>query len=67
MLKTLMATVHQGKIELLDQSKLPEGTKVLVTILPDDDADFWSTTSQASLNQVWGNSEDDIYAKLLEE
>jgi hypothetical protein len=29
MLKTLWATVRQGKIELLELSELPEGAKVL--------------------------------------
>ena len=67
MLKTLMATVRQGKIEISEQLELPEGTKVLVTVLPNDEAEFWSQTSQVSLDKVWNNSEDDIYAKLLEE
>jgi hypothetical protein len=33
MLKTLWATVRQGKIELLESSELPEGAKLLVTLL----------------------------------
>jgi hypothetical protein len=33
MLKTLWAKVHQGKIELLESEELPEGTRVLVTLL----------------------------------
>ncbi|MEL6579322.1 MAG: hypothetical protein AAFQ14_06200 [Cyanobacteria bacterium J06621_12] len=67
MLKTLMATVCQGKIEISEQLELPEGTRVLVTVLPDDEAEFWSKTSQVSLDKVWDNSEDDIYAELLKE
>ena len=67
MLKTLMATVRQGKIELSDRLELPEGTKVLVTVLPNDQAEFWKESSQVSLDKVWNNSEDDIYAELLEE
>jgi hypothetical protein len=65
MLKTLWATVRQGKIELLDSEELPEGTRVLVTLLPDDQADFWLQTSQVSLNTIWDNTEDDVYAQLL--
>jgi hypothetical protein len=65
MLKTLWATVRQGKIELLESTELPEGTKVLVTLFPDDEADFWSQTSQVSLDAVWDNVEDDVYAQLL--
>lgn len=35
MLKTLWGTVRQGKIELLESEELPEGTRVLVTLLTD--------------------------------
>ena len=66
MLKTLWATIRQGKIELLELTELPEGTRVLVTLLPDDEADFWLQASQASLDAVWDNTEDDVYAQLLE-
>ena len=65
MLKSLWATVRQGKIELLESAELPEGTRVLVTLIPDDEAEFWSQASQSSLNTVWDNTEDDIYAELL--
>lgn len=65
MLKTLWATVRQGKIELLESTQLPEGTRVLVTLLPDDEAEFWLQTSKTSLDAVWDNAEDDVYAQLL--
>ncbi len=65
MLKTLWATVRQGKIELLESAELPEGTRVLVTLLPDDETEFWLQTSQTSLSSVWDNAEDDVYAQLL--
>lgn len=65
MLKTLWATVRQGKIELLESIQLPEGTRVLVTLLPDDEAEFWLQTSKTSLDAVWDNAEDDVYAQLL--
>ena len=65
MLKTLWATVRQGKIELLESAVLPEGVRVLVTVLPDDEAQFWSDASQTSLDSVWDNTEDDVYAQLL--
>ncbi|MEG4068370.1 hypothetical protein QUA42_13770 [Microcoleus sp. Pol11C2] len=65
MLKTLWATVRQGKIELLELSELPEGAKVLVTVLPDEEAEFWLQASQTSLDTVWDNTEDDVYAQLL--
>lgn len=65
MLKTLWATVRQGKIELLKLSELPEGAKVLVTLLPDEEAEFWLQASQTSLDRVWDNTEDEVYAQLL--
>jgi hypothetical protein len=65
MLKTLWATVRQGKVELLDLTELPEGSRLLVTLLPDDEADFWLKSSQTSLDAIWDNTEDDVYAQLL--
>lgn len=66
MLKTIWATVRQGKIELLESAELPEGSRVLVTLLPDDETEFWLQASQTSLDAVWDNTEDDVYAQLLE-
>ncbi|MDG2990303.1 hypothetical protein L3556_05040 [Candidatus Synechococcus calcipolaris G9] len=61
-----MATVRQGKIELLESAELVEGARVLVTVLPDDENYFWLEASQASLDTVWNNAEDDVYAQLLQ-
>ncbi len=65
MLTTLWATVRNGKIELLDLTELPEGTKAIVTLLPDDETDFWLQSSQSSLDTIWDNTEDEVYAQLL--
>lgn len=65
MLNTLWATVRQGKIELLESAELPEGVRVLVTVLPDNEAQFWVDASQTSLDAVWDNTEDEVYAQLL--
>lgn len=65
MLQTLWATVRNGKIELLEAAELLEGAQILVTLLPDNDASFWLQASQPSLDAIWDNSEDDIYAELL--
>jgi hypothetical protein len=64
-LKTLWADVHGGQIRLSENVDLPEGTKLLVTVLPDDDR-FWLKASETSLAAVWDNAEDDAYAQLLE-
>ncbi len=58
----MWAVVHEGKIELLEDVDLPEGGKLLVTLLPaDEDSQFWLEASQSSLDAVWDNVEDDIY------
>ena len=62
----MWATVRNGKIELLDLTELPEGTKAIVTLLPDDETDFWLQSSQTSLDAIWDNAEDEVYAQLLE-
>jgi hypothetical protein len=67
MMQTLWATVHGGQIQLSEQANLPEGTKLLVTIMSDDGDRFWSEASQTSLAAIWDNSEDDAYAQLLKE
>jgi hypothetical protein len=61
----LHGTVHNGKIELSEAADLPEGAKVLVTVLRDEEEQFWSGASQQSLATIWDNPEDDVYAKLL--
>ncbi len=66
MLNTVRAIIRKGRIELLEDIQVPEGAELLVTILPQEETDFWSKASQSSLAKVWDNSEDDVYAKLLE-
>jgi hypothetical protein len=65
MLNTIRAVVREGKIELLEKVEIPDGTEVLVTPLIDE-PDFWMNVSESSLDSVWDNSEDDVYAELLE-
>jgi predicted DNA-binding antitoxin AbrB/MazE fold protein len=67
MSKTLRAMVREGRIELLEPVDLPEGTKLLVTLLPDEEAEFWLSASQVSLDTLWDNPEDDVYGQLLKE
>ncbi len=65
MLKTLLATMENGKVQLLEDLKIPEGSKLLVTLLEDGDDLFWQKASEVSLNSVWDNKDDDIYHDLL--
>jgi len=66
MLQTVWAVIHDGKIEPLEGVAFPEGAKVIVTLLPDEEEpSFWLSTREPSLSQVWESPEDDIYAELL--
>lgn len=65
MLRTLWAVIRRGRIEPLERVDLPEGARALVTLLPDGDTEFWLLTSQGSLDSIWDNPEDDVYAQLL--
>lgn len=68
MLRTVWAVVRQGRIELIEDAPLPEGVKVLVTVLPvEDENQFWLGVSEFSVAEVWDNPEDDVYAQLLQE
>ena len=67
MSKSLRAVIHEGKIEPLEKVEFPEGTKVVVTLLTDDEAEFWLGASQNSLDAIWANPEDDVYGQLLKE
>jgi hypothetical protein len=66
MINTIWAVIRDGKIVPLEEVKVPDGTRVLVTLLPEDDAGFWVAASESSLSEVWGGVEDDVYAELLE-
>lgn len=66
MMNSIWAVIRDGKIVPLEDVKAPDGTRVLVTLLPEDDTDFWLTASESSLRDVWENAEDDVYAELLE-
>ena len=65
MLRTLWAVIRRGRIEPLEHTDLPEGASALVTLLPNWGTEFWLQTSQNSVDAVWDNTEDDVYARLL--
>ncbi|MCS6910578.1 MAG: antitoxin family protein [Anaerolineales bacterium] len=65
MLSTVRAIFQNGRIKLLEPIEIPEGTHMLVTLLLEEDERFWLRASQKSLDAVWENSEDDVYAELL--
>lgn len=64
---TVWGVIREGKVELPSELSLADGDRVLVTALStDDDAAFWMRASESSLDAIWNNSQDDIYAQLLE-
>ena len=65
MLSTIKAVVKDGKIELLEQIDIPDGTAILVTVLSDEN-DFWVAASESSLATIWDNDVDDTYEQLLD-
>ena len=66
MLQTVWAVIHDGKIEPLEGVVFPEGAKVIVTLLPEEDEPlFWLSASEASLAEVWENAEDNVCAELF--
>jgi predicted DNA-binding antitoxin AbrB/MazE fold protein len=65
MLNTIEAVVQNGQIIPLEKLDIPDGTKALVTLLAEDENEFWLSASESSLDEIWNNEEDDVYAELL--
>jgi hypothetical protein len=65
MLETIEAVIKNGQIVLTEPKELAEGSRALVTILDADENEFWLSASEDSLDRIWNNEEDDVYAELL--
>jgi len=63
--QTLSAEMRNSRIKLLDKAKIPEGARLLVTVMQEDDRLFWQNASQESLDKIWANTEDDVYEELI--
>jgi predicted DNA-binding antitoxin AbrB/MazE fold protein len=67
MINTVWAIVKEGKIQPLEEIDAPEGTRVLITLLPGkEEKDFWLSASKNSLDEIWADEKDNVYAELLE-
>jgi predicted DNA-binding antitoxin AbrB/MazE fold protein len=64
MQETIRAIITGGTIQPLEELSIPDGTEVLVTV--STNGEFWLNASQSSLDSIWQNAEDDVYAELLE-
>ena len=65
MINTIEAVVKNGLFIPIKDISLPDGTKAMVTIMAEDDTEFWMAASQESLDAIWDNTDDDVYAELL--
>lgn len=66
MFTTVQAVVEDNQIKLLEAVTLQSGQRLLITFLNDPESTFWAAASQSSLDAIWDNDEDDVYAELLE-
>lgn len=66
MMQSIWGTIHGGKVEFAEPLDLPEGARVLLTVVPADD-EFWEAASNDSLATIWENDQDDVYNALLTE
>ncbi|HRQ37507.1 MAG TPA: hypothetical protein PLD25_06305 [Chloroflexota bacterium] len=64
-LKTVQAIVEDNQIILLEAVPLRAGQRLLITFLNDPESQFWAEASQNSLEVIWDNEEDDIYAQAI--
>jgi hypothetical protein len=67
MINTIWAVVKEGRIQPLEEVDLAEGTRALITLLPEEEEkDFWLMASKSSIEEIWADEKDNIYAELLE-
>jgi hypothetical protein len=64
-MKSVWAVVQNGEILPEEPVELRNGQRVLVTILAEDENEFWLAAADPVLNAIWQNEEDDVYAELL--
>ncbi|MEW6664984.1 MAG: hypothetical protein AB1512_07170 [Thermodesulfobacteriota bacterium] len=67
-MESIPGIVQDKKVVLLEEIHIPDGTRVIVTVPSDEKpASFWEAASAGTLDRIWNNEEDDIYADLLKE
>ncbi len=65
MMNTVWAIVREGIIQPEEPIELHDGQRVLLTVIADDEERFWLGAVGSTLDGIWGNEEDDVYAELL--
>ena len=67
-MESIPGIVQDKKVVLLEEIHIPDGTRVIVTVPSDEESvSFWHAASAGTLDKIWNNEEDDIYADLLKE
>lgn len=71
MLKTFWAVIKNSKIELFDLVNIPEGTKLLVTPIPNNlnlkPSQEWNDITLSGLNQAYDEDEPEYSLDLIKE
>lgn len=65
-----MYSVHKaiykdGRLVLKTNDEIPDGAKVLVTVVAEPKQDYLINASEEVLDKIWNNEEDNIYEELL--
>ncbi|MFC2131468.1 hypothetical protein ACFLSQ_08535 [Bacteroidota bacterium] len=66
MYTALKAIYQNGKLIMDQDEHIPNGAKVLVTVVSEPKPDYLVKASEKVLEKIWDNKEDDIYEELLE-
>lgn len=64
MLNTVWAVVREGRIVTLEDVEVAEGTRVLVTLLPESDAMLWSEADRFLPGSARDKANDDVYGEF---
>ncbi len=65
MYSSINGVFYNGSVNILENIKIPEGSKLIITIIDDNEKEFWVSASNENLKDIWNNPQDDIYEELL--
>ncbi|OGU17443.1 MAG: hypothetical protein A2X61_08995 [Ignavibacteria bacterium GWB2_35_12] len=66
MLISHQAVYESGNLKLPKDASIPDGSKVIVTVIEEPSEDYFIKASEEMLDKIWNNDNDDIYEQLLE-
>ncbi len=65
MLISHQAVYESGSLKLPKDALIPEGSKVIVTVIEEPKEEYFIKASEEMLDKIWNNDSDDIYEQLL--